>query len=137
MKKRVLFLCNGNSCRSQMAEAIINARFSGAWEASSAGTRPAGYVHPLAVTALREIGIAHSGRSKPVDELIHQQFDLVVTVCDEANENCPLWLGKGKRIHSGFEDPARAEGDDQRKLAAFRLVRDQILDRIPEILQSY
>ena len=89
MKRKVLFLCTGNSCRSQMAEAIVNARLGDAWEAYSAGTRPAGYVHPLALRALAEIGIVHNGRSKHADEYRDVPFDLVVTVCDDAAENVP------------------------------------------------
>ena len=80
--RRVLFLCTGNSCRSQMAEAIVNARLGGAWQAVSAGTKPAGFVHPKALTALSEIGIQHTGRSKRADEFQGEEFDLVVTVCD-------------------------------------------------------
>jgi len=106
--KRVLFLCTGNSCRSQMAEAVVNARLSDEWQAFSAGTRPAGYLHPKAVEVLKEIGIAHEGRSKRVDEFRGQDFDLVVTVCDSAAEECPVWVGKGKRAHHDFPDPARA-----------------------------
>ena len=101
MKRKVLFLCTGNSCRSQMAEAIVNARLGDVWEAYSAGTQPAGYVHPLALRALAEIGIQHGGRSKHADEYRSVPFDLVVTVCDDAAENCPVWLGQGKRVHLG------------------------------------
>ena len=90
--RKVLFLCTGNSCRSQMAEAIVNARLGDVWQAVSAGTAPAGYVHPLAVRALAEIGIEHTGRSKGVDEFRDATFDLVVTVCDSAAEACPVWL---------------------------------------------
>lgn len=94
--KRVLFLCTGNSCRSQMAEAIVNARLGSQWEAVSAGTKPAGYIHPKALEALSEIGIKHDGSSKRADEFRGTEFDLVVTVCDSAAEECPVWLGKGK-----------------------------------------
>ncbi len=98
--KKVLFLCTGNSCRSQMAEAIVNARLGDEWEAVSAGTKPAGYVHP-------------KGRT---------DFDLVVTVCDSAAEECPIWLGKGKRVHHSFPDPALTDNMDD-----FRKVRDEML----------
>ena len=131
MKRKVLFLCTGNSCRSQMAEAIVNARLSEEWEAVSAGTKPAGYVHPKALAALAEIGIQHTGRSKLADEFRGVDFDLVVTVCDSAAEECPIWLGKGKRIHHSFPDPAKT--DD---LADFRAVRDQIAKEIPTLLRS-
>jgi arsenate reductase len=130
MKRKVLFLCTGNSCRSQIAEAIVNARFGDEWEAVSAGTNPAGYIHPKALAALAEIGIEHSGRSKLVDEFRGVDFDLVVTVCDSAAEECPLWLGKGKKIHHSFPDPAKT--DD---LADFRRVRDMITREIPVLLK--
>ena len=130
-KRKVLFLCTGNSCRSQMAEAIVNARFSDEWQAVSAGTQPAGYVHPKALEALREIGIQHQGRSKRADEFRDAEFDLVVTVCDSAAEECPLWLGKGRRVHRSFPDPART--DD---IADFRKVRDDMLVEIPKLLKQ-
>ena len=98
----MIFVCTGNSCRSQMAEAIVNARLGTEWKAYSAGTQPADNVHPLAVEVLKEIGIEHQGRTKTVDEFYGRDFDLVVTVCDSAAEKCPLWLGKGKRVHMGF-----------------------------------
>jgi arsenate reductase len=119
--KKVLFLCTGNSCRSQMAEAIVNARMGEAWQAVSAGTKPAGYIHPKALEALSEIGIQHEGRSKRADEFQGEVFDLVVTVCDSAAEECPVWLGKGKKVHHSFPDPALT--DD---LNDFRAVRDDI-----------
>lgn len=131
-RRKVLFLCTGNSARSQMAEAIVNARLGTTWEAVSAGTKPAGTVHPQALTALAEIGIQHTGRSKTPDEFRAVDFDLVVTVCDSAAEECPVWLGKGKKVHHSFPDPAKT-GD----LEDFRRVRDQIADQIPEILQRY
>ncbi len=134
MKRHVLFLCTGNSCRSQMAEAIVNARLGQDWEAVSAGTKPAGFVHPKAMQALAEIGIDHNGRSKRVDEFIGQPFDLVVTVCDAAAEDCPLWLGRGQRAHLGFPDPASASGSEVEKLAAFRAVRNEMLIKIPALL---
>ena len=108
MKRKVLFLCTGNSCRSQMAEAIINARLGDTWQSVSAGTKPAGYIHPKALMALSEIGIQHTGSSKRVDEFKGVDFDLIVTVCDSAAEECPVWLGKGKRAHHSFPDPAKA-----------------------------
>ncbi len=135
--KKILFLCTGNSCRSQMAEAIINARLGKEWEAVSAGTQPTGYVHPIAIQVLKEIGIDHHGISKSVDQFRVIDFDLVVTVCDDAAENCPIWLGKGKRIHMGFPDPAKATGSEAEILQAFRSVRDRILKEIPELLKNY
>lgn len=130
---KVLFLCTGNSCRSQIAEAIVNARFP-AWRAFSAGTRPAGYVHPLAVQVLSEIGIDHKGISKNVEIFRKDDFELVVTVCDDANEECPVWLGKGKRVHKSFRDPATVKGTEEEKLSVFREIRDEILKNIPELL---
>lgn len=134
--KKVLFLCTGNSCRSQIAEAIINARLGKEWEAVSAGTKPAGYVHPLALAVLAEIGIQHTGRSKLADEFRGVDFERVITVCDSAAEECPVWLGKGKRIHHSFPDPAKAEGSPEEILQAFRSVRDQILQVVPELLAT-
>ena len=132
MKRKVLFLCTGNSCRSQMAEAIVNARLGDTWEAVSAGTQPAGYVHPKAVEALREIGIQHTGRSKRADEFQDVDFDLVVTVCDSAAEECPIWLGRGRKVHHSFPDPALT--DDMND---FRKVRDEIEKVMIELLNSY
>jgi arsenate reductase len=136
-KSKVLFLCTGNSCRSQMAEAIDNARLGEQWEAVSAGTKPAGYVHPKAIQVLQEIGIHHQGRSKLADEYRDLPLDLVVTVCDSAAEECPVWLGPGKRAHLSFEDPAKATGSEEQILNAFRAVRDQIAEQIPALLQRY
>jgi arsenate reductase len=136
-KKRVLILCTGNSCRSQLAEAIVNHDLSEQWEAFSAGTQPAGYVHPIALKVLEEIGIQHTGESKPVDRFRGEAFDVVITVCDDANENCPLWLGKGKRVHIGFPDPAKIKGTEAEKMAAFRQVRDDIRRQIPASLTSF
>ena len=133
-RRRVLFLCTGNSARSQMAEAIVNSRQAGEWQAHSAGTHPVGYVHPLAVRALAEIGIEHLGRSKSVDEMRDIPFDLVVTVCDSAAEECPLWLGTGRRVHLGFPDPGKAPGADDDRMAAFRQVRDGMIQSLPTLL---
>ena len=134
MIRKVLFLCTGNSCRSQMAEAIVNARLSNDWRAFSAGTQPSGYIHPKAIQVLEEIGITHSGASKHTDQFRDMDFDLVVTVCDDAAENCPVWPGKGKRVHLSFPDPARAEGTDEETAAVFRSVRDAIAKKVPELL---
>jgi arsenate reductase (thioredoxin) len=134
--RQVLFLCTGNSCRSQMAEAITNHFAAASWHASSAGTKPAGYVHPLAFEVLREIGIEHAGRSKSVEEFRGKEFDLVITVCGDAEENCPLWLGKGKRHHIGFTDPAKVSGSTEEVLGVFRSVRDDMHKRILGYLQQ-
>jgi arsenate reductase (thioredoxin) len=127
--KRVLFLCTGNSCRSQMAEAIVNARMGETWVAVSAGTKPTGYTHPKALEALSEIGIKHEGRSKRTDEFQGVDFDLVVTVCDSAAEECPVWLGKEKKVHHSFFDPAQTDDMED-----FRRVRDEIARELVNIL---
>ena len=124
-QRRVLFLCTGNSCRSQMAEGLVNHVLDGAWMASSAGTAPAGYVHPLAIRAMEELGVDISGqRSKSVEEFREVRFDVVITVCDQAAENCPLWLGTGEIHHLGFPDPADAAGSEEEQMTVFRRVRD-------------
>ena len=135
--KKVLFLCTGNSCRSQMAEAIVNARLGDRWQAFSAGTKPTGFVHPKALAALKEIGIQHQGRSKRAEEFKDTDFDLVVTVCDSAAEECPVWLGKGKRLHHSFPDPAKAQGTDEEVMNVFRSVRDDIEQEMIELLKAY
>lgn len=104
-----------------MAEAIINARLGDTWQAFSAGTRPIGFVHPKALAALAEMGIDHAGRSKDVAEFRNGNFDLVVTVCDSAKQECPAWLGKGLLVHRSFPDPADTDEMDD-----FRKVRDDI-----------
>ena len=136
-KKQVLFLCTGNSCRSQMAEGLVNHFLGDAWEAYSAGTQPSGYVHPLAIQAMLELGINISGyRSKSVEEFRADRFDLVVTLCDDAAENCPLRLGGGRVIHIGFPDPARATGSHTEQLYVFRLVRDAIRQEVLAYLEG-
>ena len=114
-----------------MAEALVNARLGADWQAVSAGTKPAGYIHPKALEALAEIGIQHTGRSKRADEFQGVDFDLVVTVCDSAAEECPVWLGKGKRVHHSFVDPALS--DD---MNVFRAVRDEIEREMVALLKS-
>ena len=120
-----------------MAEAIVNARLGDGWEAVSAGTEPAESVHPKTVRVLAEIGIAHEGRSKHADEFRDVPFDLVVTVCDSAAEQCPVWLGRGRRVHLGFSDPAQATGTEEQVMAVFRVVRDDIDRRVPELLRQW
>ncbi len=135
-KLSVLFLCTGNSCRSQIAEALTNYFRSEKWQAFSAGTEPAGYVHPKALQVLEEIGVEHFGISKHVDQFQDQNFDLVITVCDQASETCPIWLGKGLKLHLGFEDPAEAKGSENDILDAFRTVRNQIKANIIDELDN-
>lgn len=120
-----------------MAEAIVNARTGDEWEAVSAGTYPTGSVSPYALRALAEIGIEHYGRSKHADEFRDAPFDLVVTVCDSAAEECPAWLWPGRRVHLSFPDPARTTGSDGEVMAAFRAVRDDIASKIPVLLQQW
>jgi arsenate reductase len=134
-KEKVLFLCTGNSARSQMAEGLVNHFLSESWHASSAGTRPSGYVHPLAVQAMAELGIDISAqRSKSVDEFRDVAFDRVITVCDHAAKNCPAWLGKGRVKHLGFPDPAAADGDESERLEVFRQVRDGLRRQVFDYL---
>lgn len=136
-RKRVLFLCTGNSARSQMAEAIVNNDCWDKWVAFSAGTEPTGTVNPFAQQVIEDADIYHQGRSKSVDEFADQVFDLVVTVCDHANETCPLWLKQGEKIHIGFEDPAAFLGTDEEKLAVFRKTFDLMRATIPPALSKY
>jgi arsenate reductase (thioredoxin) len=136
-KKRVLFLCTGNSCRSQMAEGLVNHFLGDHWQAVSAGSQPSGYVHPLSIQVMAELGIDISGhRSKSVTEFRNEALDLVITVCDSAAENCPLWLGKGNVVHIGFVDPAEVEGTIDEKLLVFREVRDQIRQTVLHYLNQ-
>ncbi|MBZ5513400.1 MAG: arsenate reductase ArsC [Acidobacteriia bacterium] len=133
---KVLILCTGNSARSQMAEGILRALSKGEIEVASAGTHPS-CVHPLAVEALREIGIDISQhRSKSVDEFSGQRFDVVITVCDRAQESCPVFPGAPKRIHWSYDDPAAVEGAPEEKLAAFRRVRDDLAVRLSSFLDA-
>ena len=130
MSKRVLILCTGNSARSQMAEGLLRHLAGDRFEVASAGVSPT-HVRPEAVAAMREIGIDISQhRSKSVDEFIDQQFDYVITVCDNANEQCPVFPANTQRIHWSFDDPAAAEGDENSRLAVFRRVRDEILRQL-------
>jgi len=134
-KRRVLFLCTGNSARSQMAQGLVGHFVSDRWAAHSAGTAPAGYVHPMAVQVMAELGIDISGqRSKSVSEFRDVALDLVITLCDDAAQNCPLWLGRGQVVHMGFPDPAQATGTEDEKLAVFRRVRDDIRQRVLDYL---
>ena len=129
-KKRVLILCTGNSARSQMAEGLLRHDAGNRFEVASAGVEP-GRVRGEAIEAMREIGIdIAEHRSKSVDEFAGEEFDYVITVCDNANERCPIFPGNNERIHWSFDDPADAEGDEDRRLAVFRRVRDEIRHRL-------
>lgn len=137
MTQRVLILCTGNSCRSQMAEFIWNRLGESDWEAHSAGSRPAGYVHPMAIEVMREFDEdLSSAESKSIETLGAQSWDLVVTVCDSAREACPVIPGAVALVHWPFEDPADAEGSEEQKLAVFRRVRDEIRERIESFLTT-
>lgn len=123
--QRVLILCTGNSARSQMAEGLLREYGNGRFEVFSAGSVPSGYVHPGAIAALRNIGIDISHHtSKSMMDFITTPFDYVLTVCDNAAENCPIFPGPGKRVHHGFTDPAAAPESDQDNV--FARVRDEI-----------
>ena len=135
-KKRVLILCTGNSARSQMAEGLLRHDGGDEFEVVSAGVEPS-RVRPQAIEAMRELGIDISGhRSKSVDEFAGQEFDYVITVCDNANERCPVFPGKTQRVHWSFDDPAAAEGSEAERLAVFRRVRDEIRGRLREFAAS-
>ena len=124
---KILVLCTGNSCRSQMAEAFLKS-FDGALEVHSAGTKPADRVHPKAVQVMKEVGIDISANNtKSVEQFLTRPFDYIITVCDNAKETCPFFTGKvSHRLHTGFEDPAEATGTEEEILSVFRKVRDQI-----------
>lgn len=126
-KPKVLILCTGNSCRSHMAEGILRHYGGDLFEVSSAGAKPAGYVHPKAIEALEEIGIDISGHeSKHLDQFLDCGIDIVITVCDNANESCPIFPGDIRRHHWGFEDPPKAVRAGESEMDAFRRIRDEI-----------
>ncbi len=127
MKPTVLILCTGNSCRSHMAEGILRAAAGDLLDVQSAGSAPAGHVHPLAIRALAEIGIDISGhRSKHFDEFLSRDIHTVITVCGNADQACPMFPGQVQRHHWGFDDPAHATGTEEERMAVFRRVRDEI-----------
>ena len=126
MRKSVLILCTGNSCRSQMAEGIARNLFGDKYDVFSAGTQPS-IVHPLAISVMKEIGIdISSHRSKSVTKFLGKEFDFILTVCGNVDQACPSFPGKATRVHWGFGDPAYAEGDMAQLLEIFRMVRDAI-----------
>ena len=135
--KRVLIICTGNASRSQLAEGMINHFLAERWLALSAGSHPSGYVHPLALAALRELGIDPSGQvSKGLDKFIGQPFDVVITVCDNAAQYCPFWPGQGKVIHFPLPDPSDVEDTQEVRLAAFREVRELIRTQLFPMLEA-
>lgn len=134
MRPTVLFLCTGNSCRSQMAEGFLRALGEGRFDAYSAGTKPTA-VNPMAIQVMGEKGIDISRhRSKNAAEYVGQQFRYIITVCDHANEHCPIFPGECIRLHWSFPDPAAARGSDEDRLIVFRSVRDDIEARVLEFL---
>lgn len=123
----VLVLCTGNSCRSHLAEGFLRAASQGRFRVASAGSRPAGYVHPLAIRAMAEVGIDISGHtSKHLEEFLRERVETVITVCGNADQVCPTFPGQVRRLHWPFDDPAHATGTDEEKMAVFRRVRDEI-----------
>ncbi|ORJ59335.1 arsenate reductase ArsC [Geothermobacter hydrogeniphilus] len=135
-KTRVLFLCTGNSCRSQMADGLINHDFAGRIEAFSAGTEPHG-LNPKAVRVMAEVGIDISGNSSDhLSRFQGEPFDYVITLCGDADEKCPLFFGSTKRIHIGFDDPPKATGSEEEVLNVYRRVRDEIRQRLGEFFTS-
>ena len=127
MKSLILVLCTGNSCRSHLAEGILRRALGDRCEVASAGSKPAGYVHPLAVKAMNEIGIDISAhRSKHLNEFLDRKVETVITVCGNADQACPMFPGQLNRYHWGFDDPAHATGTEDEQLAVFRRVRDEI-----------
>jgi arsenate reductase (thioredoxin) len=135
-KQRVLFLCTHNSARSQMAEGFLRSLAGDRFEVASAGTQ-ATRVHPLAIRAMADVGIDLRGHaSKVVGELVEQPWDYVITVCDAANEACPVFPKKSNRLHWSFEDPSQASGSDEERLEVFRRVRDQIKRRITDWIRT-
>lgn len=137
MKKRVLFLCTGNSCRSQMAEGFLRSLAADQFEAHSAGINPVG-LNPNAVRVMKEKDIDISGQqSKNVASYLGQHFPFVITVCDNAREQCPIFPGPAQRFHWGFDDPAHATGTQIEKLAVFRRVRDEIEGQIRRFIAEH
>lgn len=136
-KKRVLILCTGNSARSQMAEGILCHIAGDKYEVESAGT-VASFVRPQAIAVMSEIGIDISGhRSKCLDEFLDQNFDYIITVCDNANQTCPFFPGNATRIHWSFDDPAEAAGTEDEILSVFRRIRDEIKQSLRDFVKEY
>jgi len=126
-KPTILILCTGNSCRSHLAEGVLRAALGNGYDVQSAGSKPAGFVHPLAVKVMAELGINISAhRSKHLNEFLKQDVETVITVCGNADQACPTFPGQVNRYHWGFDDPAHVSGSDEEKLAVFRRVRDEI-----------
>lgn len=137
MKKRILFLCTGNAARSQMSEGLANAFHGDVVEAVSAGSRPAGWVHPLAIRALADVGIDHrEATSKSAKDFVDQEFDVVVTVCDSAAQDCPHWPGAKRIEHWPIEDPSYGPDDPATRYDRFVETRDELARRIEELVET-
>lgn len=129
MNPTILILCTGNSCRSHLAEGILRRALGDSFNVASAGSKPAGYVHPLGIKAMAEIGIDISQhRSKHLNEFLNQDVETVITVCGNADQACPMFPGQVNRHHWGFDDPAHATGSEDEQMAVFRRVRNEIRD---------
>jgi arsenate reductase (thioredoxin) len=136
MKKKILILCTGNSCRSQMAEGFLRHLGGDKFEVFSAGVKPT-QVNPLTIKVMAEMGVDISSyRSKSVKEFIGQKFDYVITVCDNAKQTCPMFPGNSQKIHWNLDDPAEIEGAEEKKLIIFKKVRDQIRENISKFLKK-
>ena len=136
-KTRVLFLCTGNSCRSHMAEGWLRHLAGDRFESLSAGAKPSGYVHPLAIKAMAEVGVDISQHtSKSLDSFAGQHFDYLITVCDHAAQSCPTFSGADRIVRWSFEDPAHATGNEGEKMRVFRRVRDEIKEQIESFLNG-
>ena len=137
MKMKILFLCTGNAARSQMAEGLARADHGDVVDVVSAGSRPAGWVHPLAIRALAEVGIdASEQTSKPADQFINEPFDVVVTVCDSAAQDCPMWPGATRIEHWPIEDPSYGADDPATRPERFAETRDELRRRIDELVKT-
>ena len=135
-KKKILFLCTGNAARSQMAEALARIDYGDLLAPVSAGSRPAGFVHPLAIRAIEELGFSMGrAHSKSADDFLDDAFDVVVTVCDSAAADCPIWTGAKHLVHWSIEDPSFLPGDEAKRFAAFRATRDELRRRIDGLLE--
>ncbi len=136
-KDKVLFLCTGNQARSQMAEGLLRARSGGSMDVISAGSRPKDSVHPLAVEALAEMEIDISAAEpKDAEQFIDEDFDYIITLCDNARDECPYFPGDAVRMHWSLSDPAEAAGTDEDRLSSFRAIRDEIARRIDDFLDG-
>ncbi|MHB9031595.1 MAG: arsenate reductase ArsC [Anaerolineae bacterium] len=136
--KKVLVICTGNAARSQLADGLINHDLGERWQAYSAGTQPSGFIQPLALRALQELGVDTSRLyNKGMSQFVDQPFDLVITICDNAAQTCPVWLGMGKVIHHPLPDPSDAQGTEEERLAAFKSVCAQIRSEIYPLLEEF